>query len=99
MSDGPAILRLVPESPVAAAARWFALRRRRLDSIEEQQFADWLEADPANRRAYDEVDRSWEVAAVAAADPAIAATRQSFPRSPAAHRRTCHWHAANRQCG
>jgi transmembrane sensor len=75
MSDGPAIMRLVPESPVAAAARWFALRRRRLDSIEEQQFADWLEADPSNRRAYDEVDRSWEVAAVAAADPAITAMR------------------------
>jgi transmembrane sensor len=75
MNKGPATLHLVPASPVEAAARWFALRRRRLDSIEEQQFADWLEADPANRRAYDEVNRSWEVAAVAAADPAVAAMR------------------------
>ena len=75
MNNAPPILHLVAESPVEAAARWFALRRRRLDRAEEQKFAEWLEADPANRRAYDEVNRSWEVAAVAAADPAIAAMR------------------------
>lgn len=58
-----------------AAAHWFALRRRKPDSIEEKQFADWLEADPAHRRAYDEVVRSWDVAAVAAADPTVAKMR------------------------
>ncbi len=63
------------ESPAAAAARWFALRRRKPDCIEEKQFADWLEADPAHRWAYDEVARSWDVAAVAAADPTVAKMR------------------------
>jgi transmembrane sensor len=87
MSEGPAVMRLVPESPVAAAARWFALRRRRLDSIEERQFADWLEADPANRRAYDDVNRSWEVAAVAAEDPVIAAMRSEALTARASEQR------------
>jgi transmembrane sensor len=87
MSEGPAVMRLVPESPVAAAARWFALRRRRLDSIEEQQFADWLEADPANRRAYADVNRSWEVAAVAAEDPVIAAMRSEALTARASEQR------------
>ena len=71
--DSP--MRLVPESLAEAAARWFALRRRKPDCIEEQQFADWLDADPAHRRAYDEVSRSWEIAAVAAADPTVAKMR------------------------
>jgi transmembrane sensor len=66
---------LTPESPAEAAARWFALRRRKPDCIEEQQFADWLEADPANRLAYDEVTRSWEISALAAADPTVVQMR------------------------
>ena len=74
MSRGSAIP-LLPEAPAEAAARWFALRRRKPDCIEEQQFAEWLEADPANRRAYDEVTRSWEIAAVAAADPTVVQMR------------------------
>jgi transmembrane sensor len=87
MNNAPPILHLVAESPVEAAARWFALRRRRLDRAEERKFAEWLEADPANRRAYDEVNRSWEVAAVAAADPAIAAMRsEALTARPREHR-------------
>lgn len=74
MSHEPAIP-LVPETPAEGAARWFALRRRKPDCIEEQQFADWLEADPANRRAYDEVTRSWEIAALASADPTVVQMR------------------------
>ena len=69
------VVPLLPESPAEAAARWFALRRRNPDSIEQQQFADWLEADPANRRAYDEVTRSWEIAALASADPTVVKMR------------------------
>lgn len=66
---------LTPNSPSEAAARWFALRRRKPDCIEEQQFAEWLEADPANRHAYDEVTRSWEIAVLAAADPTVVQMR------------------------
>lgn len=63
------------ESLAEAAARWFALRRRKPDCVEEKQFADWLEADPAHRRAYDEIGRSWDMAAVAAGDPTVAKMR------------------------
>jgi transmembrane sensor len=73
MSSDPAVP--LSESPAEAAARWFALRRRKPDCIEEQQFADWIEADPAHRQAYDEVARSWDVAAVAAADPTVVKMR------------------------
>ena len=70
-----AVVQLPPESPAETAARWFALRRRKPDSLEEQQFADWLECDPANRRAYEEVTRSWEISALASADPTVVAMR------------------------
>ena len=71
----------VPESPAEVAARWFALRRRKPDCIEEQQFAEWLEADPANRHAYDEVTRSWEIAALASADPTVVQMRTDALRT------------------
>lgn len=57
------------------AARWFALRRRTSDFVEEQQFNDWLDADPAHRHAYEQVSRSWEMAAMASADPTVLAMR------------------------
>ena len=76
MSDGT-VLQLTPETRAETAARWFALRRRKADSIEEQQFAQWLEADPANRSAYDEVTRSWEISALASADPTVVAMRSN----------------------
>jgi transmembrane sensor len=75
MSDGAAITPLISQSPAEAAAHWFAVRRRKPDCIEEKQFAEWLEADPANRRAYDEVTRSWEISALAATDPTVVAMR------------------------
>lgn len=58
-----------------AAARWFALRRRGADFVEEEQFSDWLSANPAHAEAYDEVARSWEIAALASADPSVVAMR------------------------
>ena len=75
MSEGAAITPSTPETPAEAAARWFALRRRSADFIEEKQFADWLGADPANRRAYDEVSQSWDLSALAATDPTVATMR------------------------
>lgn len=75
--SGATVVQLVTETPAEIAARWFALRRRKADSIEEQQFTDWLEADPANRRAYDEVTRSWEFSGLAAADPTVVAMRSN----------------------
>ena len=64
-----------PETATEAAARWFALRRRKPDAIENQQFTDWLNADPAHQMAYDEVARSWEIAALASADPTVLTMR------------------------
>lgn len=75
MSEGAAITPLGPETPAEAAARWFALRRRSPDYVEEKQFAEWLEADPVNRRAYDDVTRSWEISALAATDPTVVTMR------------------------
>jgi transmembrane sensor len=75
MSEEAAINPLAPETPAEAASRWFALRRRRPDSIEEQQFTEWLEADLQNRRAYDDVTRSWEISAFAATDPTVVTMR------------------------
>lgn len=59
------------EPALAAAARWFAARRRTSDLIEEQQFSEWLRAEPDNRPAYEEVSRSWDVAGLAATDPTV----------------------------
>jgi transmembrane sensor len=74
MNDRPTMA-FVPETPHEAAARWFALRRRQPDCVEEEEFADWLEADSEHRRAYDEVTRSWEISALAAADPSVVQMR------------------------
>ena len=64
-----------PDTPHEAAARWFALHRRKPDLIEQQQFTEWLNASPAHHRAYDEVKRSWDIAALASADPSVLAMR------------------------
>jgi len=69
------VIQLLPDSPAETAARWFALRRRKPESMEDLQFAQWLECDPANRRAYEEVTRSWEISALASADPTVVAMR------------------------
>lgn len=75
MSDPSTSAAPLPESPMDGAARWFALRRRKSDFVEQQQFNDWLDADPANRHAYEQVSRSWEMAALASADPTVQAMR------------------------
>jgi len=75
MTGAGHVLSLVSDTAADAAAAWFALRRRKADAFEEQQFTDWLEANPANRRAYDEVTRSWEIAALASADQNVIAMR------------------------
>jgi transmembrane sensor len=84
-------MRLAAESTADVAARWFALWRRGLDPIEEQRFTDWLQADAAHRLAYENVTRSWEIAALAAADPNVAAMRtealMARPRAERDHSR------------
>lgn len=63
------------ESVVDVASRWFVKRRRRTTSVEEKQFRAWLRADPAHRRAYENVTRSWEISAAGASDPDMIAIR------------------------
>lgn len=75
MSQKGGVVRLVDDGAADAAAEWFALRRRKADASEEKQFSEWLEASPANRKAYDEVTRSWEISALAAADTNVIAMR------------------------
>jgi transmembrane sensor len=75
MNETPQGLEGATETPMEAAARWFALHRRAPDSIEERQFAEWLESSPANQQAYDNVARSWDIAGVAAADSSVMAMR------------------------
>jgi transmembrane sensor len=75
MSEIPASPRRFADTPDEAAARWFALRRRKPDFIEHQQFTEWLNADPANHHAYEQVKRSWDIAALASADPTVVAMR------------------------
>lgn len=65
------------KSPADEAARWFSRRRQTLSAGEEAAFRQWLEADPAHRRAYDEITRAWELAGETATDPRICAMRSA----------------------
>ena len=65
------------ETPAIAAARWFARRRRGLRGYEKEEFTGWLEMSSENRRAYDDVTRSWELAFDAASDPEVVAMRSA----------------------
>ena len=73
MSERAAVVNA--ETHADTAARWFAIRRRHATAREEQEFRSWLEADPAHRLAYEDVTRSWEIAAMAASDPQVATMR------------------------
>ena len=88
--SGRAELRTV-ESAAETASRWFALRRRHASSREEQEFRSWLESDPAHRLAYEDVTRSWEIAAQAAGDPQVVTMRSEAlmlrPERPREHHR------------
>lgn len=75
MSESRGSAAQVAETLDEAAARWFALRRRKPDIIEQQQFTEWLNADPAHHHAYEQVKQSWEIAALASADPTVVAMR------------------------
>ena len=75
MSESSASVPQFDDTPDEAAARWFALRRRKPDIIEQQQFTEWLNADPANHHAYEQVKRSWDIAALASGDPTVVAMR------------------------
>lgn len=71
----PEIERVDADSRSEAAARWFAQRRQGPDWPGEHEFQAWLEASADNRRAYDEVIRSWEIAGDCASDARIVTMR------------------------
>lgn len=48
----------VPD-PVAAAAAWQARRNGGFSAADEFAFAQWLEADPAHRQAWEETEATW----------------------------------------
>ncbi len=43
----------------AAAAEWIVLHDRGLDAVQREQFAQWLEADPAHREAWERHGELW----------------------------------------
>lgn len=70
--------------PVAdAAAGWLARRHEGMDVRAEEAFVTWLAADPAHKRAYDELARAWEALGALSAVPHLCAMRsEALIRNP-----------------
>jgi transmembrane sensor len=82
------------EAATDLAASWFARRRAGPNARDERAFAEWLEADPANRTAYAEVANAWALAGTAASDPEIIAMRgEALMLRPADRRGARVWFA------
>jgi len=70
------------DTPLAQAADWMAIRRSgEMTELQAREFASWLNADPANRAAFDELLRIWEEAGEIREDPTILALRELNLRS------------------
>jgi transmembrane sensor len=75
-------------TPDYVAASWLIRRKEGISHREELRFVTWLEADPVNRTAYDDLSRGWEVAGEASAHPAIRTmVREALMIRPAGARR------------
>ena len=65
-----------PETPAVAAARWFAKRRSgEMTEVQARAFAAWLDADPANRDAYNTLRAAWRDVEPMRDDPRIMSLR------------------------
>lgn len=75
-------------TPEGEAARWLIRRKEGIVQREEEEFALWLEADPAHRSAYEEQSRAWEMAGEAVTHPELIAMRSEalMIRPPRARR-------------
>ena len=72
-------------TPEAVAANWFGrLRIGGLSEAEQTAFADWLEASPEHRAAYETLERAWAGVETIRNDPRVLALReQALRRNPA----------------
>ena len=69
-------------APEVQAAEWMALRRSgQMSELQARAFARWLDADPANRGAFDELQLIWDEAGEVREDPAILALREQNLRT------------------
>lgn len=74
-----------PETPAVVAARWFARRRSgEMTEVQGRALAAWLDADPANRDAYNTLRATWRDVEPMRDDPRImtlrAAALEARPR-------------------
>jgi len=74
-------------SALKEAARWFAVQRRNVMTVHERESLDHWLADPANRAALAQMERSWEIAgrlaSQAAAAPPLPPPAPAFTRRAA----------------
>ena len=87
--DGPSI----PASVQDAAAEWLARRQADAGAQVERAFADWLNADPRHRIAYEQVARDWQDSLVLADSP-VGRSRK-LGRAPFLMRHSTHVGAAS----
>ncbi len=71
---------VVPDTAQQAAAHWYARRARELSTAEQAEFSAWLASDPANRRAYDEVEAMLSRLSRLESHPEMAALRADAAR-------------------
>lgn len=65
------------DTPLAQAADWMAVRRSGdMTEAQSREFGAWLEADPANRAAFDELLLIWDEAGEVREDPTILVLRE-----------------------
>lgn len=65
------------------AANWFSrMRSGSLSASDETALEDWLDHDPANRSAYDAVERTWAALELVRMHPRVLAMRDALPRAP-----------------
>jgi len=87
MKPGSHSLGEVPTTPQSEAAEWFArLQAGRMAGGETQAFDDWLQRDPSNREAFEQVAGIWSGLEPTRCDPVVLAMRERARRS--ARRRT-----------
>jgi transmembrane sensor len=68
-------------TPRAAAAWWLNHRRSGdMTAADAQAFQAWLGGDPANRAAYEQLERLWGAVGAAADDPEVMAAREHDAR-------------------
>lgn len=71
---------ILPPPTPEAAADWFSrVRSGAMSDVEEAELEVWLDRDPANRSAYDAVERTWNALELVRLHPKVMAMRDAVP--------------------